>query len=171
MNKLLSVCIITKNEEKNIGDCLASLKNIANEIIVVDTGSTDRTIEIAKQYGADVYYFEWINDFSAARNESLKYATCDFILCIDADERLGNPDVLLDYLTKIKNQKELDVQIMTCKQINIFGKHINTTTSFSNVVRLFANNKGLHFEGKVHEQLYPRKDKILYNTNVELIHY
>jgi len=67
---MLSVCLITKNEEHCIGNALSSIKAIADEIIVVDTGSTDRTADIAREFGAAVYNFMWINDFSAARNYS-----------------------------------------------------------------------------------------------------
>lgn len=76
----LSVCIIAKDEENNIRNCLNSIKNVADEIIVVDTGSSDNTKEIAKNNGAKVYDFEWIDDFSAARNFSFDKATQSLIL-------------------------------------------------------------------------------------------
>ena len=75
--KTLSLCMITKNEEKNISRCLDSIKDIVDEIIIVDTGSTDKTIEIAKSYGANIYHYKWNNDFSKARNVSLQKATKD----------------------------------------------------------------------------------------------
>ena len=84
----LSVCMIVKDEEETLPICLKSIKDIADEIIVVDTGSKDKTVEVAKSFGAKVYFFKWINDFSAARNESLKYATSDWLLVLDADEYL-----------------------------------------------------------------------------------
>ncbi len=84
--KPFSVCIIAKNEEKNIERCLSSIQHFDCEIIVVDTGSTDRTKEIAQKYGAKVYDFEWINDFSAARNFSISKASYDWILVLDCDE-------------------------------------------------------------------------------------
>ena len=76
----LSVCMIVKNEERFLGQCLASVKDIADEVIVIDTGSTDRTIEIAREHGAQVGHFEWCNDFAAARNASIAPATGDWIL-------------------------------------------------------------------------------------------
>lgn len=88
MGNTLSVCIITKNEEKNISRCLESIKNIADEIIVVDTGSTDKTVEIANKYESKVSFHKWNNDFSDARNASIKKATKDWILFLDADEEL-----------------------------------------------------------------------------------
>ena len=87
-NPRLSVCMIVRDEERNLPRCLKSVKSIADEIIVVDTGSQDNTVLVAKELGADVYYFEWCDDFAAARNESLKHATGDWIFQIDADEEL-----------------------------------------------------------------------------------
>ena len=82
----ISVCMIVKNEEKILSRCLDCLRDIADEIIIVDTGSTDNTKEIAKKYTDKIYDFEWIKDFSAARNYSLSFATKDYIYCADADE-------------------------------------------------------------------------------------
>ena len=81
----LSVCIIAKNEEKFLPDCIDSIKTVANEIILVDTGSSDRTVEIAKSYNCKVFNFPWQNDFSKARNFALEKAQSDWILSIDAD--------------------------------------------------------------------------------------
>ena len=91
----ISACLIVKNEEKFLPQCLESIKNAVDEIIIVDTGSTDRTVEIAKSYGAKVYHHPWRNSFSEARNHSLSYATCDWILQIDADESLEQADIPL----------------------------------------------------------------------------
>jgi hypothetical protein len=85
----LSVCMIVKNEERFLGQCLASVKDIANELIVIETGSIDRTVEIAREHGAQVGHFEWCNDFAAARNASIALATGDWILFLDADEELS----------------------------------------------------------------------------------
>src|SRR3989338_5592832 len=82
----ISLCMITKNEEKYLEQCLNSVKDLVDETIIVDTGSTDKTKEIAKRFNAKVYDFKWADDFSAARNESLKHATKDWILILDADE-------------------------------------------------------------------------------------
>lgn len=85
----LSVAMIMKDEEKHIGRCLESVKDIADEIIIVDTGSTDKSIEIAESFGAKIYYHPWENDFSLHRNQSIEYATGDWLLVIDADEELS----------------------------------------------------------------------------------
>jgi glycosyltransferase involved in cell wall biosynthesis len=84
----LSVAIITFNEEENIGRTLASVKDIADEIILVDSGSTDRTVEIAKQFGAKVFIEEW-KGFAAQKNSALDKCTCDWILSLDADEEVS----------------------------------------------------------------------------------
>lgn len=88
MSKTISLCMIVKNEEKVLSKCLESVQGIVDEIIIVDTGSTDKTLDVAKKYTDKIYYFDWISDFSAARNESLKYANSDYILILDADEYL-----------------------------------------------------------------------------------
>jgi len=86
----LSLCMIVKNEEHFLEQCLNSVKDLVDEIIIVDTGSTDRTKEIAKKFNAKIFDFEWIDDFSKARNESLKNATGDWILVLDADETISS---------------------------------------------------------------------------------
>lgn len=89
----ISVCIISKNEEKNIDKCLAPLMPYGFEIIFVDTGSTDRTKELAAKYTDKIYDFEWVNDFSAARNFSLKKASHNYVLVLDCDEFLTELDI------------------------------------------------------------------------------
>ena len=97
----ISLCMITKNEERYLEQCLNSVKEIVDEIIIVDTGSTDKTKEIAKKFKAKIIDFKWIDDFSAARNESLKHAAKDWILVLDADEVIEKND-----FKKIKNAVE-----------------------------------------------------------------
>ena len=82
----ISACVITKNEEKNIGRWLENMKKVADEIIVVDTGSTDGTVELARQGGAQIFHFAWCDDFSAAKNFAIEKAHGDWILFLDADE-------------------------------------------------------------------------------------
>ncbi len=88
----LSQCMIVKNEEKNIRRALSWAKEIAFEQIVVDTGSTDRTVEIAEEMGAKVYHFQWINDFSAAKNCAISHAKGNWIAFLDADEYFTGED-------------------------------------------------------------------------------
>lgn len=89
----LGVCMIAKNEGSRLDACLGSIHGLVDEIILVDTGSTDNTIEIAKKYGAKVYEHPWENDFAKARNYSLDYSTTDWILILDADEVVNEKDL------------------------------------------------------------------------------
>lgn len=88
----ISLCMIVKNEEDVLGRCLESIKDLVDEINIIDTGSTDQTIEIAKKYTDRVFFFEWTGKFTDARNESFKYATKDYILYLDADDVLLEED-------------------------------------------------------------------------------
>jgi glycosyltransferase involved in cell wall biosynthesis len=84
----ISLCMIVKNEERFLTECLESVKGVVDEINIVDTGSTDRTVEIARSFGANVIFREWKNDFAWARNEALAMATKRWTLVLDADEEL-----------------------------------------------------------------------------------
>ena len=141
----LSVCLITKNEEKFLGQCLASVRGLAAQIIVVDTGSTDRTVEIAKEHNAEVHQFTWCDDFSAARNVALAHATGDWVLQLDADEEL-----LPEHReTIIKEIQAATVMAYRLPIIDI-GRE---KEGCSYVPRLVRNAPGLFFLGRVHEQL------------------
>lgn len=101
----LSQCMIVKNEEKNIQRALSWGKDIMWEQIVVDTGSTDRTVELAREMGAKIYHFSWIDDFSAAKNYAIEQAEGDWIVFLDADEYFLAEDTkkLIPFLMKIKD--------------------------------------------------------------------
>ncbi|MGO5067005.1 glycosyltransferase [Clostridium sporogenes] len=148
----ISLCMIVKNEETNLGRCLSSVHDLVDEIIVVDTGSTDKTVEIAKKYNAKVHYFPWCNDFSAARNESLKYASKDWILIMDGDDEFCKEDK-----EKFKNliKKDLNKNIIYFfETLNYSGYSVNANDISINLnPRLFKNNYGFHYEGEVHNQL------------------
>ncbi len=155
----LSLCMIVKNEEKYLRDCLESVKDVVNEMVIVDTGSTDRTIEIAKEYGAEIFHFEWINDFSAARNYSLSKCTGEWILYLDADERLNRESVR--ELKKITStNKKLSVY---CNVYNV--DEINKKPNLMKYTRLFKNSPGIEFRGRAHEQI----EKSLEEKNYQVI--
>ena len=150
-NKIkLSVCIITKNEEKMLTECLESVTGIADEIIIVDTGSTDGTLGIAQNFGCRIYKEEWKNDFAHARNSALAKARYPFILSIDADERLANPEKFKQILEESNGNTGgwLIGIISDVKRAN--G---GTDTHCSYQVRLFRNHLHFRFDGVIHEQI------------------
>jgi len=142
----LSVCLIVKNEEQFLGPCLASVRPIAAQIVVVDTGSTDHTVDIAKEHGAEVHHFEWRDDFSAARNEALRYATGDWVLSLDADEEL-----MAEHRETILEEMRADGVMGYRLPIINKGRE---QEGRSYVPRLFRNAPGLFYVGRVHEQVF-----------------
>lgn len=154
---LLSVCLITKNEEAVLERSLASIKDIADEIIIVDTGSTDRTKEIALKFTDSVFDFQWIDDFAAARNSSLEKATARWILVLDADEYLSASDAskLLSFL---KKESPKDNVVYNLPIINYTGNGLAESNIMeSNADRLFPNFNGIRYDRPIHEQLTSTK--------------
>ena len=98
----LGAIMIVKDEEERLASILSDIKGIVDEIVVVDTGSQDKTVSIARSYGAKVGFFTWCNDFSAARNKSIELAESDYLLWLDADDRVNteNQRKILDLITK-----------------------------------------------------------------------
>ena len=155
----ISLCMITKDEEGYIRDCLNSVKDFVDEIIVVDTGSTDKTKEIAAEFGAKMYEIPWGDDFSAARNESLQHATQEWVLCLDADEVLAQKD-----LVKIKELIGGEFSGFLMDQRSYTDNHTYSGWTpcdtyaeckakgffISKIVRLFKR-EGASFRNKVHE--------------------
>lgn len=154
--KYLTAAFIVKNEEENLPNALNSIKDVVDEIIVVDTGSTDNTVEIAKSYGAKIYYFDWINDYSAARNISIKYATSKWIIYLDADEILSQ-ESQKNIRNLIKNADENLAGFICDIQSDTFDDDNNPIIHSGYYPRLFRNigYPILHFFGKVHEQISP----------------
>lgn len=179
--------MIVKNEEENILRFLNHHKKLANEIIVVDTGSTDNTKKICVENGAKVYDFEWCDDFSEARNESLKHATGDWILVLDADEFLSAKDMY-----KILKLSELNDR-QTCylltqrhytnktniDTVPVSGEFPNYEWGFSyyyqsSIARLFPNSRSLYFTYCVHEMIEPQAKIYKYRivpTDIIIHHY
>ncbi len=150
----ISVCIIAKNEEKNIERCLSSLAPYGFEIVLVDTGSTDRTKELAAKYTDKIYDFVWINDFSAARNFSLEKACNNWIFMIDCDEWIETVDIEeLEYF-----RKHLSHAVGSVDRHNITGTPENPGKSIDRTERFFDRRK-FHYTGTIHEQLTPRHEK------------
>ena len=144
---MLSICLIVKNEENNIGRCLSSLSQITNkEIIIVDTGSTDRTKIIANQYQAEIIDHKWNNDFSDARNIAMEYARGDWVLILDADEELA-PNSYQNLKTDLMRPNIIGYRL----PLENVGSPLH---GVNYVPRLFRNAPGLYFIGKIHETIY-----------------
>lgn len=167
----LSVCMIAKNEEKNIGRCLESVKHIADEMIVVDTGSQDRTMEIARSYGAKVIEDPWQDDFSRARNCSLDAVTKDWVLFLDADEALPYEDAV--HLKKLISDPHQPYQAYYFRlQTMVGGENIREAV----IMRLFKYDKSYRFVGRIHEQIIndikeKHGDACTANTDIRVLHY
>jgi len=142
--------MIVKDEAHCLARCLESVQARVDEIIVVDTGSRDETVSIAKRFGAKVHHHPWENNFSKHRNQSLAYASGDWILQLDADEALvsGSGAILRDTVCKAT------ADYYYC-QFYDMDKH-DSVRSVYNLIRLFRNNMGMIFTEKVHNQLHTR---------------
>jgi GT2 family glycosyltransferase/Tfp pilus assembly protein PilF len=148
----VSLCMIVKNEEANLPGCLLSVADLVDEVIIVDTGSTDETKAVAVQFGAKVHDFIWIDDFAAARNESLRHATGDWIFWMDGDDRLDEDSrrklrALFDTLTN-----ENAAYAMKCRCLP--DPQTGTATVVDHV-RLFRNDPRIRWRYRVHEQILP----------------
>ncbi len=141
----LSLCMIVKNEEEKLPRCLSSVSGLVDEVILVDTGSTDRTVTIAQSFNAKVHFFEWCHYFSAARNVSLSPAQGEWILVLDADEVLV-PEVIPMLRGAIEDPHHLVV--------NLLRQEIGAMQSpYSLVSRLFRRHPSLHFSHPYHETI------------------
>jgi tetratricopeptide (TPR) repeat protein len=152
----ISACLIVKNEEQHLARCLESIKGLVDEIIVVDTGSTDATVAIAERFGAKLGYFEWCQDFSAARNASLALATGNWILWIDADEEITPESAKSFRQASIRPQfGGYNIEI-----VNFVDDRDSGNTFVHCPIRLFRNLPGIEFVGSVHEQVVPSIDQL-----------
>lgn len=146
----ISLCMIVKNEEEVLANCLSSVEEICDEIIIVDTGSTDRTKEIASKFTDKIYDFTWIDDFSAARNYSFSLATKDYILWLDAD------DVILPEeqkkFKKLKKNLNSNIDAVSMNYIAATDGNGNPTFHYRRN-RLVKRSKGFKWIGPVHEYL------------------
>lgn len=161
----ISACMIVKDEAHNLDRCLSSIRNYVDEIIVVDTGSTDDTVETARKYTDKIFYYEWDNNFSNARNESLKYAKNEWVLVIDADEELKfNKTNLKQEIIKAVNQGYDGISFVC---VDIQGG-IERSRSGTNV-RVFRR-EGAKYTFAVHNQLIGYSKQKFCN-DIELFHY
>ena len=148
----ISLCMIVKNEEDVLARCLDGAKEFADEIIIVDTGSLDKTKEIAKEYTDLIFDFEWIDDFAAARNFAFSKATKDYCMWLDADDVIMPGDRVA--LLELKTELSSDTDIVMMKYNTGFDTDGNVTFSYFRE-RLIRNHKGYLWEGIVHEVIAP----------------
>lgn len=166
MENLISLCMIVKDEEKVISRCLDSVQGLVDEIIIIDTGSVDKTKTVARRYTNHVYDFEWINDFSAARNESLRYATGKWILVLDADEYMNSSDIegLITDLRATPTDKD-SLKSFMLPIHNFTGHTVDPSrVMISQGVRIFENQKGIYYSNPIHEQVTSDHRKITFNN-------
>lgn len=144
----LTLCMIVKNEERFLAQCLGSAKDVVDEIVVVDTGSTDRTVEIAESFGATVLRREWRNDFAWARNQAIEAATRRWILMLDADEEL-----LPESYESLRTLKTVPASIagMWLRCFNESDDYEGTGAMSHLLVRIFPNRPEVRFKGLIHE--------------------
>jgi glycosyltransferase involved in cell wall biosynthesis len=141
----ITACILTRNEAQRLPSCIGSLRAVVAEVVVLDTGSTDGTQQLAASLGASVYAFEWVDDFSAARNAAAAYARQPFIFMVDADEQLvpGSLDPLTSYCLSATSAGRVQRENL-----------ISDTESVRELLtRVYPNAPGWRWAGRVHEQL------------------
>lgn len=145
----ISLCMIVRDEERVLGDCLASVKDVFSQVIVVDTGSKDRTVEIAREHGAEVYEIQWPDSFAAARNESLKHAKGSWIFWLDADDTLPLSSALAILEAAVNAPREVAGYVVP---VQFVETELAGATRVDHL-KLFRNLPGLKFEGRIHEQI------------------
>lgn len=162
----ISLCMIVKNEEKILRRCLDSLKGLYDEAIIVDTGSTDYTKSIAKEYTDKVYDFEWTNDFAAARNFAISKASCDYFYMADADEVLDEANH-----EKFRLLKEIllpEIEIVQMRYVNQFA--YGTVYNYNEEYRpkLYKRVRTYSYIDPIHEIV--RTDPVVYDSEIDIIH-
>jgi tetratricopeptide (TPR) repeat protein len=162
----VSACMIVKDEEELLPQCLESIRSWVDEIIIVDTGSTDRTVEIAQSYGARIFFQPWKGDFSGPRNLSLSKATGDWIFVIDADEEFVQDDIPL--IRQVMAQDKFRLI-----SINVYNtkKETGECTSFLPSYRLYKREAGFYYDGIVHNQLKYDPAEPALRVGIRLKHY
>lgn len=160
----ISCCMIVKDEEAFLEQCLESVKGHVDEIVIVDTGSTDGTVDIARRYTDRVYFHPWEDSFAKARNQSLSYARRDWIFIIDADEELL-PESGPLLRKAVANAGDADA--LTVNIISIYDQ--GRKTARHNFERIFRNREGIRFVSEVHNRLVGAGRKL--HSGIELMHY
>lgn len=149
----ISLCMIVKNEERVLGRCLESVQEIADEIIIVDTGSEDRTKEIAEKYHARVFEQEWQDDFSRARNYSFSHAEMDYCMWLDADDIITKSEALK--LKRWKEETDESSDVIMLRYVAGFDEKRNPTLVYYRE-RIVKRDKDFQWQGRVHEAIAVR---------------
>ena len=165
----LSLCMIMRDEEEHLARCLTSVQGVVDEIVIVDTGSIDRSVEIAESFGARVLHEDWRGDFAAPRNTGIDAATGDWILVLDADEELVDGARLRDLL------HEEDMEGFCFREVNFIGEERGIESVVNSAFRLFRNRPQYRYSGALHEQIMgtvdPRGGECTRFVGIEIHHY
>lgn len=154
----ISLCMIVRDEEDVLGRCLASAADLVDEVVIVDTGSVDRTREIARQFTDAVYDYAWTDDFAAARNFSFSHASCEYCMWLDADDVIEPPD--REKLIALKNQLGPGVDVVMLPYYTGFDSQGQVTFSYYRE-RIVRNRAGMRWKGAVHEAI-EAKGNVIY---------
>lgn len=184
---MISLCMIVKNEQKNLSELLPIIEEYVDEIIIVDTGSTDKTKETAKKYTDKIFDYKWTQDFSEARNFSLSKATKEWILILDADERIAEQDLKkLKQLTQNKevfaykfeqrnySNKQTPIKWKESKQDSYEESKQFLGWQYRGIIRLFRNDKRIKFVYPIHETVLESIEEIkekTQNSNTPIHHH
>lgn len=150
--------MIVRDEAHFLGDCLASMQGLVDEVVLIDTGSRDATVEIAEKYGAKIGHFAWCNDFSAARNFALEQVQHEWVLYIDADERLRVPDAAA-FRAALGDASKAAWKLRLHPKVN--------WTAYAEL-RLFRNDPRIRFAGEIHERLYDGVNAVCREDGLEI---
>ncbi len=163
--KTLSLCMIVRDEEKNLDECLRCCQEFCDEIVIVDTGSKDKTKIIAQKYTENVYDFEWVDDFSRARNYSFDKATKEYIMWLDGDDFLTRDTI--EEIIKWKNSGE-DCDVLMCRYVAGYKKDLTPTFEYYRE-RIVKNTPQLRWKDAVHEVIVP-VGKVITNSKIAVYH-
>lgn len=163
----ISVCMIVKNEEDRLAACLDSLKPIADEIVIVDTGSADTTKEIAARYTNRIYDFPWIDDFAAARNFAFSKATMEYIYTADADEIIDENNMRL--FRRVKELLPPETEIVQMHYLNLMEENAVYNSKRELRPKLFRRLRTFEWVNPIHETV--RLDPVIYDSDIEIQHH
>ena len=153
----ISLCMIVKNEEAHLPACLNTVADLVGEVIVVDTGSTDATRQAAERFGARVYDFPWCDSFAAARNESLRHATGDWILWLDADDRID--EVNRQRLRTLFANLPDETGAYLMRYVALHDAVVGGSSAVDHA-QMFRNHPQIRWEYRVHEQILPAVERL-----------